>query len=106
MRRQRPPYCPEAMIPLLAGPAIMLVFTDDLLVHFKTERHFSTVNHCTALLHYWEIIDAQKLLQSSVQRLTFKVGAGDASMAPSATTTTHRSGSREGRHLEMACVSK
>ena len=51
------------------------------------------------LLYYWEIIDAHQLLQSSVQRLTFNVGAGDASMAPSVTTTntTHSSGSRQGQ---------
>jgi hypothetical protein len=51
------------------------------------------------LLYYWEIIDAHQLLQLSVQRLTFNVGAGDASMTPSVTTTntTHSSGSRQGR---------
>ncbi|KAI2501606.1 hypothetical protein MHU86_2081 [Fragilaria crotonensis] len=52
------------------------------------------------LLYYWEIIDAHQLLQSSVQRLTYGIGAGDASMAPTVTTSSHSQHGRRRRHQQ------
>jgi hypothetical protein len=52
------------------------------------------------LLYYWEIIDAHQLLQSSVQRLTYNIGAGDASMAPTVTTTPSHSQQGRRRHQQ------
>jgi hypothetical protein len=51
------------------------------------------------LLYFWEVADTHQLLQSSLQRLTNNTGAADASMAPSATSTSSGgSRSQRGRH--------
>ena len=53
-------------------------------------------------MYYWEIIDAHQLLQSSVQRLTYNIGASDASTAPTVLTTSHSSqqGRRQHQHQQ------
>ena len=41
------------------------------------------------LLYFWEIVDQNQLLQSSLQRVNSNTGASDASCAPSASSTSN-----------------